>query len=46
LAKVIGSNQFSLAVGYRTTAKVDDCFVLDQHAWLDFNSASSLKQQY
>ena len=25
LAKVAGPNQFSLAVGHRTTAKVDDC---------------------
>jgi hypothetical protein len=25
LAKVTGPNQFSLAVGHRTTAKVDDC---------------------
>jgi hypothetical protein len=25
LVKVTGSNQFSLAVGHRTTAKVDDC---------------------
>ena len=24
----------------------DVCFVLDQYAWLDFYSASSLKQQY
>jgi hypothetical protein len=25
LAKVTGRNQFSLAMGHRTTAKVDDC---------------------
>jgi len=25
LAKVTGPNQFLLAVGHRTTAKVDDC---------------------
>ena len=29
MAKVTGPNQFSLAVGYRTTAKVDDRSILE-----------------
>jgi len=28
LTKVTGPNQFSLAAGHRTTAKVDDCLLL------------------
>jgi hypothetical protein len=28
LAKVTGPNQFSLTVGHRTTAKVDDCYIM------------------
>jgi len=28
LAKVTGQNQFSLAMGHQTTAKVDDCWNL------------------
>ena len=40
--------QFSAILGreYFTVRWVDDvCFILDQHAYLDFYSASSLKQQ-
>ena len=47
MAKVTGPNQFSLAVGHRTTAKVDDCKLCATYsASVNINTRVPIKVYY